>query len=202
MTGKNRQRNIRLVTLALMLLTLLAWTGQGVAEEGNVYTRYNIHVEKRFKNNGEAVYKASYANYVSPPSGEHVILPPNTQIIPVNQRRLFTKNYSFQVVGQDISVVFEFDAKRMGMDYDQYMALITSPQPVTLNGLNGIDQKGVTDGKAFVGMTKQGVMTALGYPAVHRTPSLDSNSWTYWKDRFRTLRVEFDQTGRVSQVID
>ena len=205
MVGKNRQWDIRLFILALtalMLPALPVWVGQGLAEEGSVYTRYNIHVEKRFSRNGEPVYKASYAGYVNPPSGEHIILPPNTQIIPINKRRLFTKNYSFQVVGQDMSVVFEFDAKRMGMDYDQYMELICSPQPVSLKGLNKVDLTGVQKGKALIGMTKQGVMTALGYPAAHRTPSLDDNSWTYWRDRFRTMRVEFDQSGRVSKVIE
>jgi hypothetical protein len=196
------QGNSWLIKLITVLAVLLVWTGMAVAEGDVVYTRYNIHVEKRFKNNGEAVYKASYAGYVSPPTGEHIILPPNTQIIPVNKRRLFTKNYSFQVVGQDLSVVFEYDAKRMRMDYGQYIALITSPQPVSLDRLTGSDRKGVTDGKVYVGMSKQGVMTTLGYPAVHKTPSLDSNSWTYWKNRFRTMRVEFDQTGRVSQVIE
>jgi hypothetical protein len=202
MTGKSCARNIRFFSLALLLLVLLVWTGQGFAENGVVYTKYNIHVEKRFSNSGEAVYKASYANYVSSPSGEHIILPPNTGILPVNKRRMFTKNYSFQIVDQNFSVVFEFDEKRMGMDFDQYMALITSPQPVSLDGLNEIDRKGVTDGKAYVGMTKQGVMTALGYPAVHKTPSLDNNTWTYWKNRFRTLGVVFDQSGTVSQILE
>ncbi len=127
MAEKKTPLYTRFFSFALMLLALLVWTSPVLAEGDVVYTRYNIHVEKKFKNNGEAVYKASYAGYVKPPTGEHVILPPNTQIIPVNQRRLFTKNYSFQVVGQDMAVVYEYDAKRMGMDYDQYMVLITSP---------------------------------------------------------------------------
>ncbi len=195
-------RNSGWVQFIVAFVVLLAWVGSAAAEGDAVYTRYNIHVEKKIAKSGEAVYKASYAGYVSPPSGEHVILPPNTRIIPVNQRRTFTKNFSFQVLGKEMSVVYEFDAKRMGMDYDQYMAMITSPQPVALEGLNPTDQKGVTDGKAYVGMSKQGIMTALGYPAVHKTPSLDSNVWTYWKNRFSTMRVEFDQTGKVSQIIE
>ncbi|WP_432822454.1 hypothetical protein [Trichloromonas sp.] len=202
MTGKTSQPTLRFLTLRLLLLILLSGVGAAVAGGDVVHTRYNIHVEKKLKNNGEAVYKSSYAGYVSPPSGEHVILPPNTRILPINKHRLFTKNFSFEIVDQGISVVYEFDAKRMGMDYDQYMTMITSPQPVSLDGLNATDRKGVADGKAYVGMTKPGVMTALGYPAVHKTPSPDSNSWTYWKDRFRTMRVEFDQAGKVSQVIE
>lgn len=190
------------VRFALVLAISLFWSGLAAAEGDVVYTRYNIHVEKKFKNNGEAVYTGSYAGYVNPPTGEHVILPPNTKIIPINQRRLFTKKYALEVVDQGYTVSFEFDANRMGMDYGQYMGMITSPQPVSLDGLNPADRKGVTEGKALVGMSKQGVMTALGYPAAHKTPSLDDNTWTYWKDRFRTLRVEFDPAGRVSKVIE
>lgn len=196
------QGTIRLIQLVTTLLVLLAWTGLALAEGSVVHTRYNIHVEKRFKNNGEAVYTGSYAGYVNPPTGEHIILPPNTKIIPINQRKLFTKKYAFDVVDQGYTVSFEFDAKRMGMDYDQYMTMITSPQPVSLAGLNPTDRKGIAEGRAFVGMTKQGVLAALGYPAAHKTPSLDENAWIYWKDRFRTLRVEFSPSGTVSQVVE
>ncbi|OHB25474.1 MAG: hypothetical protein A2X84_13555 [Desulfuromonadaceae bacterium GWC2_58_13] len=196
------QGNGRLIQLMAALVVLLAWVGPALAEGEVVYTRYNMHLEKKFKNSGEAVYKASYAGYVSPPTGEHVVLPPNTRIIPINQRRLFTKNYSIEVVDQNFPASFEFDANRMGMDFDQYMVLITSPQPISLDGLNPTDKKGVAEGKVYVGMSKAGVMTAFGYPAAHKTPSLDDNAWTYWKDRFRTLRVEFDPTGKVSQIIE
>ncbi|MEJ2199675.1 MAG: hypothetical protein P8X63_01465, partial [Desulfuromonadaceae bacterium] len=173
-----------LVGCLLVLLMLLVWAGQGMAADEVVYTRYNIHVEKRFSNRGDPVYRASYANYIYPPSGQHIILPPNTRILPINKRRLFTKNYGFQVIAENYKVIFEFDKRRMGMDFEQYMDLITSPQPVTLPKLSDIDRKGVTEGRPHVGMSKKGIMMALGYPAAHKTPSLDDNTWTYWKDRF------------------
>jgi len=49
-------------------------------------------------------------------------------------------------------------------------------------------------------MTKEGVRIALGYPAVHKTPSLDGNSWTYWKNRFATTVVEFGNDGKVISI--
>jgi len=77
---------------------------------------------------------------------------------------------------------------------------ITGPSKVSLQSLSPIDKKGVSEGKAYVGMTKDGVRMALGYPALHRTPSLKSNTWTYWKNRFATGGVEFDASGRVKAV--
>ena len=40
-------------------------------------------------------------------------------------------------------------------------------------------------------------MMALGYPATHRTPSLDSNTWVYWTNRFTTFEVNFNDKGLV-----
>jgi hypothetical protein len=42
-----------------------------------------------------------------------------------------------------------------------------------------------------------GIRMALGYPAAHRTPSLDSTDWVYWIDRFRTMLVQFSSSGIV-----
>ncbi|HDS15958.1 MAG TPA: outer membrane protein assembly factor BamE [Proteobacteria bacterium] len=80
------------------------------------------------------------------------------------------------------------------------MELILSAKPVSLKGLSEVDLKGVKAGKAYNGMTKKGVMAALGYPAAHETPSLDDNQWKYWRNRFRTVVVEFNTNGIVSNV--
>jgi hypothetical protein len=49
-------------------------------------------------------------------------------------------------------------------------------------------------------MTKEGILTALGYPAAHRTSSLDAGTWIYWTNRFGTLSVDFDAKGKVTKV--
>ena len=85
----------------------------------------------------------------------------------------------------------------MDMSVDEYLELITSPSKASLSGLSETDKKGIQQGKAYRGMTKKGVRIALGYPAVHRTPSLDSDTWIYWTNRFRAIAVEFDDQGRV-----
>lgn len=85
----------------------------------------------------------------------------------------------------------------MGMSEPEYIALITTDAPVSLDGFSEVDRKGIKSGKVYIGMTKNGVLTALGYPAKHRTPSLESNRWTYWRNRFVTMIVEFDGDGIV-----
>ncbi|MEM9069934.1 MAG: hypothetical protein AAGE52_15585 [Myxococcota bacterium] len=53
------------------------------------------------------------------------------------------------------------------------------------------DQSGIQQGQIYQGMTKQGVLMAVGYPPEHRTPSLDGDVWRYWSSRFGQFEVYF-----------
>jgi len=66
-----------------------------------------------------------------------------------------------------------------------------------LDALPKIDREGVRLGKAMVGMSKRGVVFAMGYPPPHVTPSLDADRWFYWTNRFNKVAVLFDEGGRV-----
>jgi hypothetical protein len=68
--------------------------------------------------------------------------------------------------------------------------------------LNAKDKKGIKEGKVFKGMSKEGVVQAIGYPPVHVTPSLEANTWQYWKNRFNTFKVLFNSKGLVEKVVD
>jgi hypothetical protein len=156
-----------------------------------MFLKNNIHAQQQ-----KDELKASYANWTDPGAG-HVIIPVNTPVTVRTARR------DLEISTQDNkNIYFEFDADRMGMSNEQYINLITSPQPVNLDNLSAADRKGIKDGKAYKGMTKEGVRIALGYPAVHKTPSLDSNTWYYWTNRWRSIEVEFDKTGKVSKVTE
>jgi hypothetical protein len=60
-------------------------------------------------------------------------------------------------------------------------------------------RKLIEQGAVEPGMTRQQVLTSLGYPPPHRTPSLDAPSWTYWENRWVTFIVHFDG-DKVSRV--
>jgi hypothetical protein len=84
---------------------------------------------------------------------------------------------------------------------DHLARVFGAPCPrAQLDALPELDRRGVTEGKALVGMTKAGVGFALGLPPRHATPSLDASRWTYWTNRFNRIAVVFDATGRVSSV--
>lgn len=54
------------------------------------------------------------------------------------------------------------------------------------------DRDGIAAGRVQAGMTKAGVLKAMGYPPPHATPDLASPQWRYWRNRFDTLVVHFD----------
>ena len=88
----------------------------------------------------------------------------------------------------------------MNIPMADYIDIISSPQKVSLKGLSKLDQKGINDGKVYKGMSKKGVQIAFGYPATHRTPSLEDNNWTYWRNRFNTTVITFDDKGKVVDI--
>lgn len=61
-------------------------------------------------------------------------------------------------------------------------------------------QEAVNAGKVALGMTKEQVIAAVGYPPAHATPSLDAPQWKYWYSTHDTYLVVWDEAGQVSEV--
>jgi hypothetical protein len=55
-------------------------------------------------------------------------------------------------------------------------------------------------GRVALGMTKEQVIVAIGYPPAHATPSTDAPRWKYWYDTHGTYDVVWDDAGRVRDV--
>ncbi|MDR2018062.1 MAG: hypothetical protein LBQ00_04200 [Syntrophobacterales bacterium] len=145
------------------------------------YLKNNIHCQQRY---GEL--RASYINWTDPAGIGHVIIPVNTPVIvDVSRRypRIETQNIPKK------TIIFELDKGRIEMSSEQYINIITSPQPTDIERRSAIDRKGIQEGKVYEGMTKERVRIALGYPAAHKTPSLDSAAWWYWTNMDQQVEV-------------
>ncbi|GAB4554747.1 MAG: hypothetical protein Tsb0017_07200 [Geothermobacteraceae bacterium] len=180
---------VKTLTLAFFVLFLSA---SAISAKEYRYLKVNIHAQAKTAK----VARASYANYTNPGAG-HIIIPVGTKVLIKDKSR---KRIVFSYDDDKKEIIFEYHAPRMGMNVDQYLEKITSPNPVSLEGFSELDRKGIAEGKALAGMTREGVMAALGYPAAHRTPSLDAPTWIYWTNRFGTLAVDFDKNGKVQDV--
>jgi len=176
-----------LVGLALLTFALGACgarTEYAVAQGGQVYTLVNIHAPARGN-------QLSSVNY----QGE-VLIPVCTPVTfsRITDRRAF---FTVQTTGQAFDYVFHRRSLREPVD--QHLARYFGTACPDLTQLSQEDQAGVRDGHVYQGMTKQGVLIAIGYPPQHRTPSLDGDVWRYWRARNGTFEVYY-QNGVVAGI--
>lgn len=70
-----------------------------------------------------------------------------------------------------------------------------------VTAMSSIDKDGIKAGMILPGMTKEAVLVAAGYPPefVCKDP-MESDVWTYWRNRFVTFNVFFDKNGKVKSV--
>jgi hypothetical protein len=60
-----------------------------------------------------------------------------------------------------------------------------------------VDRRHIEAGTVGPGMTKAGVVFAIGYPPEFKTPDLNADTWTYWRSRVRSFDVVFGKDGKV-----
>jgi len=201
--------NKRMLVIGMFILSVLCFLLQGCGGGGAgsgsravsttaepprpIYLKNNIHTQTQ---DGKT-YRANYENWTNPGTG-HVIFPVNT-VVEIEYGRI-----GFYIIEKSTGkkIDYEYNDRGMGgMSVEDYVnTIITAKEPVSLRNLSDIDRKGITDGKAYVGMSKDGVRIALGYPAVNRTPSLSSNTWVFAKNRWTSTAITFDEKGRVKSI--
>lgn len=187
--------------MILRFLMVLAITSTGVFINGCTstppqtprYTKYNIHVKSDMSRRAKHVLdRACYSNWTA----SDYFLPVNTKVL-IGR---YNRGFSLLDVDNNRRILFEYNRVNMKMSTKAYIELITSTTPVDLHHLSELDRRGIREGKALPGMSKEGVLRALGYPAKHKTPSLDEDNWVYWTNRFRQMNVTFGGTGTVTNV--
>jgi hypothetical protein len=99
--------------------------------------------------------------------------------------------------GQVIDVINVADYT--GEDINGIFGRMFSPAPIDLSRFSDQERDLILRGEAGVGMSREAVIMALGYPPSHKTPSLEGEVWTYWRNRFSTFVVEFGN-GKVVRI--
>lgn len=153
-----------------------------------LYNRYNIHYFSKGPTMG-----ASCVNYI----GSGMFLPYNTKFL-IGE---WDQGFTVTPEGSSMVIYFEYSPRYMaGLPLGSYIDLIMSPTPVSYPDLSEMDLRGIQTGKAQTWMTKQGIMVALGYPAKHKTPTLHSDKWIYWKNRVVKMGITFDANDKVIEI--
>lgn len=123
-------------------------------------------------------------------------------LLPVNSEVLLLKKTGKSIVvalegGQQLTI--ENIENYSGENIDGIFARTLSAQKVDLTPFSEMERNAIAAGEVKVGMSKKAVIVAIGYPPKHKTPSLQSNQWRYWRNRFGTFVVHFEN-DRVSEI--
>ncbi len=113
-----------------------------------------------------------------------------------------------QITGSDSNEIFfnipEFGDMKVSMEnvekYTQenihgIFARTFSTTPVKISSSHA---EAIRNGKVVVGMTRNEVIMARGYPPKHETPVLSMDEWHYWKHRVGRMFVYFKNDHVVS----
>lgn len=82
-------------------------------------------------------------------------------------------------------------ARRYVVTEDPKAAIATWPAKV---------QEAVRQSKVTPGMTREQVITSLGYPMSSENPDLESDLFRYWLSSFAEFQLHFDKQGRLRDI--
>jgi hypothetical protein len=151
----------KLAALGCLLSALGCGGGIPVDRQATYYLQYNLHARGN---------DASSINYWS----HQTLLPVCT---PVNLVQAKGRRIVFTVNGQRYLYTLHRTTRVNLATHLERTFQTTCPD---LNMLPPVDQQGVGAAQPRVGMSKKGVLIAVGYPPDHRTPRLEDAVWTYW----------------------
>ncbi len=77
------------------------------------------------------------------------------------------------------------------VDLSTLAARMLSPTPIPLDKFDESTMHAIRAGTMRLGMTKEQVVMARGYPPGHQTGSLELDSWKYWSSRFVVQTIVF-----------
>jgi hypothetical protein len=116
---------------------------------------------------------------------------------------IHSKKLAFTYNGQEFEIEYDSFTKEAGVSFPDAVKGIffgTSCDKAKMQSLGKVDQDGIRAGAPRVGMTREGILFAMGRPPFHANPDLNSDTWMYWRNRFGKLAVEFGADGKVSNI--
>ncbi len=163
---------------------------QGFAEGAKVYAIVNLHSDSP-KNK---LYAMNYQlPKMLPICSEFVIQDISTKVIELTYK------------GLEYDYVWDGHTKKAGQSLEENFMLFFGEScdeaKAKVKTLSEVDQKGIKRGKPIVGMTKEGVLLAMGRPPIHATPDLEGDLWTYWINRWVRNILEFNEKGELVKII-
>ena len=125
-------------------------------------------------------------------------IPVNT---PVRLLNITNKTIEVEVDNSSQKLLIKNVEKHTGNNVYQAFDKLFAKHKVNLSNFNKLEKQHIQSGTVAVGMRKDAVIVAIGYPPITQTLNLDSNLWVYWSGRFNRFNVHF-KNGKVNRVED
>jgi len=190
-------RKISILGVLFFLLSVLTLPASGFSGEGGTfYTKLNIWYEKPMK-----IYSTNYHK------GALITVGTKVKILSKGRARFGVgkKAIKFREVetGMEARIVLIKDYTNLNSEefFNRYFSsenVLNSSEYVSFSSM---EKKNIEEGTIEVGMSKAAVLMAYGYPPSHKTPSVETDFWTYWRSRLISFSVKF-MDGRVIKVLD
>ncbi len=183
-----------LMGILLWVISTTAYAGSNLMDDAGVdlfnapkvYTLVNLHPDEQ----NSRMYAV---NYQLPN-----LLPLCSE---VKLNKLNRKKLEFLVVETGKSYTYLYH-KAAAEPFEKHLLLFFGTQcnKKAVAKLSKKDREGIKIGRAMIGMTKKGVLYAMGNPPRHVNPSLEAREWIYWRNRFKRTAISFDNKGKVTGI--
>ena len=187
----NHNRTSLLLATTLLILSSLAFTSNVFADVkagDTVQTLVNLHPDA----NRMTVYTMNYqiAGVLIPVCSEITI------------KKVKKKKMVFEWKGMEYTMAWDKHTKRAGLSLMDVANTFfgESCDKAKIDRMSEVDRKGIRLGEPAVGMTREGILIAMGPPPKHANPDPDASSYMYWKNRFAKKAVDFNEKGKVIEV--
>jgi len=176
---------VRLVSMLLIAGSASAVNAADIKEGDTLQTLSNLHPDKQ---------EILSINYQLP---SKIPVCANVTVKKVSKGAMV-----FDYEGSEYQFVLDKHTKGADISLQQAAQAYFGPKcdEAKMKSMSKVDQEGIASGRAQVGMTREGVMLAMGRPPFHANPSLDVPEWMYWRNRFARVAVQFDDKGKVTNV--
>lgn len=183
----------KIISAIVLLLATFIMTGCGPAKltpaqqtlvdsQATMYTQVSMWTEKN---------KVQGLNF-----SRGLLIPINTQVKIISASN---NGIVFEYLGAEIT--YTTSTKYTKIDTSEMLNRLFAKSTVDLSKYAEAVKANINNGKVVVGMTKEEVLLARGYPPFHQTLSLKADLWKYWDHRFKTSQYRF-QDNKVTEIIN
>ena len=121
----------------------------------------------------------------------------------VKIEKLNRKKMIFRIAESNRKYEYLHHRKAAPEGFDENIKKYFGPEcpQAEIDAMSAVNKEGIEKGRTKVGMTRRGVIIAIGYPPEHVTPDREYDEWSYWMNKFVTHRLVFGDDGKVSQAM-